>query len=75
MTSLAMWTVYADHPDYPGKFVARRFDVDKDGPKLSASFIVHADLDALRDILEFELGLVKLTRSPDDNPKIVETWL
>jgi hypothetical protein len=73
--SLAMWTVY-DHPlDYPGKFVARRWDVDANGPKPSGSIIVMNDLQTLRDVLEFELGLTCLARSPGDDPKIVETWL
>jgi hypothetical protein len=75
VTSLAMWTVYKNPSDYPGKFVARRFDVDASGPKPSASIIVMDDLEKLRDVLEFELGLVKLMRSPGDEPQIVETWL
>jgi hypothetical protein len=71
----AMWTVY-DHPlDYPEKFVARRWDVDANGLKPSASIIVASDLEILRDILQFELGLTMLMRSPEDDPKIVETWL
>ena len=75
MNALAIWTVY-DHPtDYPDKFVARRFDVGHDGPKLSASVIIADDLDKLRRVLEFELRLVRITRSPEDDPKIVENWL
>jgi hypothetical protein len=75
MSSLAMWVVY-DHPtDYPNSFVARRFDVDAAGPKPSASIIIAPDLEKLQDVLEFEMGLVKLMRSPGDDPKIVETWL
>jgi hypothetical protein len=75
MTTLAMWTVYDNPKDYPGKFVARRFDVDASGPKPSASIIVAEDLETLQDILQFEMGLVKLMRSPEDEPQIVETWL
>jgi hypothetical protein len=75
MTSLAMWTVYDNPRDYPGKYVARRFDVDASGPKPSASIIVMDDLEKLRDVLQFEMGLVKLMRSPGDEPQIVETWL
>jgi hypothetical protein len=75
MSTLAMWTVYDNPKDYPGKFVARRFDVDASGPKPSASIIIAEDLDTLRDILQFEFGLVKLMRSPGDEPQIVETWL
>ena len=75
MSMFAMWVVY-DHPtDYPDKFVARRFDVDRDEPKPSASIIITDDLDKLRDMLQLELGLVKLMRSERDDPKIVETWL
>jgi hypothetical protein len=73
--SMAIWTVY-DHPtDYPDKFVARRFDIDANGPRPSASIIITADLAMLRDILCHKLHLVCLTRSPEDDPKIVETWL
>jgi hypothetical protein len=75
MTSLAMWTVYDNPRDYPGKYVARRFDVGASGPKPSASIIVMDDLEKLRDVLQFEMGLVKLMRSPGDEPQIVETWL
>jgi hypothetical protein len=73
MTTLAMWTVYKNPTDYPDKFVARRFDVD--AAKASASIIVMDDLDKLRDVLQFEMGLAKLMRSPGDAPQIVETWL
>ena len=75
MTALAMWTVY-DHPkDYPDKFVARRFDVDASGPRPSASVIIMDDLDDLRDILAYDMHLTCLSRSPEDEPQIVETWL
>jgi hypothetical protein len=75
MTGLAMWTVYENPKDYPGKFVARRFDVDADGPKPSASVIIMDDLDDLRDILAHQMHLVCLTRNEEDDPVIVETWL
>jgi hypothetical protein len=72
---LRMWTIY-DHPsDYPDKYVARLFDVDDDGPKPTSSIIVAPDLQMLRDILEFEMHLTCLARSPEDDQKIVETWL
>jgi hypothetical protein len=75
VTSLAIWTVY-DHPrDYPDKIVARRWDVDYDGAKPTSSIIVGPDLQTLRDILEFEMHLTCLARLPEDDPKIVETWL
>lgn len=75
MAALAMWTVY-DHPtDYPEKYVARRFEVDRSGPKPTDSIIIAPDLDSLRAILALDLHLVCLARSEEDDPKIVETWL
>lgn len=72
---LAMWTVYKNPADYLDKFVARRFEVDADGPVATASIIIHDNLDELRDILCFELHLSCLARNPEDEPQIVETWL
>jgi len=73
--SLAMWTVYKHPKDYPNNYVARRFDVDADGPKASNSVIIMDDLDDLRDILAFQMHLVCLSRNEGDDPVIVETWL
>jgi hypothetical protein len=70
-----MWTVY-DHPkDYPHCFVARRFDVDATGAHASDSIIIAPTLEVLRDVLAFEMNLTPLARSPEDDAKIVETWL
>lgn len=72
---LSMWTVYDNPTDYPGKFVARRFDVDADGARPTASIIVAPDLNTLRDILCYELRLTPISRNDKDDAKIVETWL
>ncbi len=72
--SLAIWTVY-DHPrDFPGDFVARRFVVDAGGARPTDDILTAKSIDVLRDLLEAR-GLVKLDRSPGDDPKIVESWL
>lgn len=55
--------------------LARRFDVDASGPNPSATIIIASDLETLRDILSYELYLVCIARAPEDDPKIVETWL
>lgn len=73
--TLTMWTVF-DHPtDYPDHFVARLFEVDADGPRATASIIMATEVDALREVLEFEMGLVRILRSEGDEPRIMETWL
>lgn len=70
-----MWTVYDRPRDYPDKFVARRFDIGKGTVQPSDSIIVAPDLETLRNMLEFEMHLTCLARSPEDEPQIVETWL
>jgi hypothetical protein len=73
--NLAMWTVYNNPTDYPGKFVARQFDIRYGAPRPTQSIIIMDDLDKLREVLAFELHLVCLSRSPEDESQIVETWL
>jgi len=74
MTTLQMWTVY-DHPrDFPTEYVARMFEVDAAGARPTAMVLASISLDLLRDELAAR-GLTPLTRSPDDDPKIVEVWL
>jgi hypothetical protein len=75
MDTMSIWTVYDNPADYPGKYVARRFDIDAGGPKPSSSIIIAQSLEMLRDILQFEMHLTCLARSPEDDPKIVESWL
>lgn len=70
-----IWTIYKHPADYPGKYVARLFDSRFGQPHPTGSLIVMADLEALRDVLQFEMGLVKLMRSEEDHPHIVESWL
>jgi hypothetical protein len=36
--------------------------------------IICDDIEGLRDMLRF-MGLIKLMRSPDDDPVIMETWI
>jgi hypothetical protein len=73
---LTMWTVYKHPSDYPDKYVARQFIVVGGvGPKATHSIMVAEDLEALRDVLAFEMHLVCLMRNEEDDPVIVETWL
>jgi hypothetical protein len=71
---LEMWTIY-DHPkDYPDCFVARMHVARREGVEPSTQILTADTLDALRGIMEMR-GLVCLTRDPNDDAKIVETWL
>lgn len=68
--TLTIWTVY-DHPtDLPDHYVARCWAMDQ-----PTQYGIASDtLEALRRVLD-SAGLVCLTRSENDDPVIVETWL
>lgn len=81
MTDIGGYTVYVDPRDYPGRYVARRWTVRGEG--LGAHIVpdpeplaVAEDLETVREaITEAAPGLVCLSRMPDDDPAIYETWL
>jgi hypothetical protein len=70
---LVMWTVYKHPADYPGWFVARPFAITSRGSIAGSQVLKARTLKAVRDMLP--PGLTCLTRSPDDEPQIVETWV
>jgi hypothetical protein len=71
---LEMWTIYRRPVDLPQyAFVARMHVVDDAGTRATSAVLVADQLDSLR--AEFSgRGLVCLTRSPGDEPHIIETW-
>lgn len=72
---MSLWTIYFNPRDFPGKYVARRHDIfrGEKGPQASHEHFVADSLDEIRDRLP--MGLVCLSRSDDDEPQILETWL
>ena len=70
---LPIWTVYFNPKDFPGRHVARRSEVGPEGA-LATDDILLGEIDDIR--LAFaKCGLVKMTRSPGDDPVIVECWI
>lgn len=76
---LVMWTVY-DHPeDYPNEFLARMWvvptgpGVDHE-PIFTGQIMASTDLHLIRRWMQHQ-GLACITRNPDDDPVILETWL
>ncbi|MGZ3742736.1 MAG: hypothetical protein ACXVB1_00160 [Pseudobdellovibrionaceae bacterium] len=68
--TLSIWTVY-DHPsDFPDLFVARRFE----NLKPTMDYIAVSELEDIRKIMRSS-GLFCLARAPQDDPKIIETWI
>lgn len=66
---LELWTVYDSPMDLPGRFVARKWVLDRP----TNERLQDKTLDGLRDKLP--QGLTRMDRSPQDDPKIVETWI
>lgn len=71
---LTMWTVYERPKDYACGFVARLFEITGPEPKATHFALKSIELEPIREKLT-RAGLVKLTRSPEDEPQIVESWL
>jgi len=72
---LRLWTIYKHPKDFPDSYVARQFEVTPDqGARPTASIVIASSLEFLREQM-MDMGLVKLARSPEDDPVIVETWL
>ena len=71
---LSIWTIYDRPSDYPTKFVARRWVINDEGNHPTSEILTDDNIDGLRAELT-RRGLKGITRSPDDDPNIVEKWL
>jgi hypothetical protein len=71
---LSIWTIYDRPTDYPNGYIARRHEVLASGPLATDDTVKADDLYTLRKHL-LQAGLTRINRSPDDDAKIVESWL
>jgi len=69
---IEQWVVYDRPADYPTGFIARRWEITRGYVHWTADSIKGDTLQAVRRKLP--RGLVKLTRAPEDDPRIVEAW-
>lgn len=67
------FAVYYSPEDFPGKYVARLFDGDKPMRLLT----VKDTLEEVRAAIPQgpPLGFVRMERSPNDIPQIIEVWI
>jgi phage FluMu protein Com len=72
---LPIWTVF-DHPrDYPDGYIARCFETGGGQPDpVPTNFTLMGELPLIRAALE-RSGLTCLTRNPQDDANIMESWL
>lgn len=61
--------IYNSPADYPGKFVARLWDLDKPTRCIG----VAETLDAIRELIPD--GMIRFRRDQNDDPCIVESWI
>lgn len=71
---LSIWTVTERPRDYPDKFVARRWLVDRQGEHPTSDILLSDDIEWIRAWLR-ERGFVCIPRQEADDPVIVESWL
>ena len=64
-----LWTIYKHPLDYPNKYIARKFILDK--PTLEIK--IGDTLEEVRELLP--IGLTRFERNPNDDPIIVEIWM
>jgi hypothetical protein len=70
--NLMVWTIF-DHPrDYPAGFIARKFVVSNGKVHPTEEALQGETLESVQKQLPPDLFC--LGRSPDDDPKIVESW-
>lgn len=73
---LYMFTIYDDPTDHPGKFVVRRWWLDFPGGEpfkdTEPTAVVPTLEEARAAVPE---GMYRLSRLPNDEPQIVETWI
>lgn len=68
-----MWTVYHSPADFPGLFVARRWEIQPGRAVPTSDHFTAATLAQLRD--KAPDGLTILARNDADDPCIVESWV
>jgi endonuclease V-like protein UPF0215 family len=69
LTRIPLICVYRSPSDYPGKYIARLWDVDRPTNVIA----IAESLEEIREAKPAEMAI--LQRYPSDDPVIVETWI
>jgi hypothetical protein len=76
--ALSTWTIYDKPKDWPDGYIARRFEVTKQGGTPTTSVLKGDDTDAALETMRLVLetaGMVCLVRNGADHSTVVETWI
>ena len=71
---LSIWTIYEKPLDFPLLYVARRFEIMRDGPRPTEDVITSRDIELVRRALSLR-GLTPLPREEGERVQIVESWI
>lgn len=66
-------SVYLNPKDYPGKFVARLFDIQAGHVCITRYIMISDSLEDIRN--EMPAGLYRLDRTQDDDLELLEVWV
>lgn len=69
----AMWVIYEKPADFPDGFIARKHVIDVGSHRPTMTCAHGETLESVRS--QLPPGLVRLDRSPGDDPVIVESWM
>lgn len=69
--TMPMITVYSNPKDYPGKVVARVYDVDKP----TNAVIVKDSLKELEEDLLAYSNMIPIGRTPEDDKTVIGVWI
>lgn len=69
---LTIWTIYDRPADFPEGFVVRPWTVTRGGVVPGGAYVAPSLEDARAAV---PAGLFRMDRAPDDDARIVETWL
>lgn len=70
--SLSIWTIYENPKDYPGIYVARRWEVSAT-PVATSDLLTGASLEDVR--AQLPPGLMRMPANAEDDQSVVESWL
>ena len=76
ISMLSIFTIYKSPLDYPGKYVARRFLLDKP----TNDRYIDENLDTVRQWVKYKIELsgtspYRIERNVSDEPHILESWV
>ena len=69
---MPMYVIYQHPRDYPEHFVVRKFIVQRRTVTATGEFSLWPNLNRARTAIP--RGMINITRHPDDEPQIVESW-